>query len=330
MKVKECLNCHQPNPANALVCIHCDTPFTTTGATRTVNIPEGMGTVSRLEHVEHLMRLHPGGLVLLAAHTNQPMVVAPGVTQITIGRHAPPEPAPTINLDPYGAAKLGISRSHARIMRSSTGCTVEDLLSKNGSWLNGARIEPQVAHVLRSGDELRLGHLTLHVYFEMPNPVSRTVFFINTLHDTGTVTRHRLSAHELAVGLAPFLRAMGDGQNLLDTLHGITPSDIGIHKLSTDPQSRTISVSLDGASAIIGLLKTQILPWKKANSTLIEARDDALQQALKALTLNLLRQVRPELDETRQKQVAQQFLPIVQTFIFSSFEMMTEQPVIEA
>jgi DNA-binding winged helix-turn-helix (wHTH) protein len=53
----------------------------------------------------------------------------------------------------------GVSRQHARITAASGEVTVEDLGSKNGTWLNDRRIDS--VSTLRSGDELRLGTVTM-------------------------------------------------------------------------------------------------------------------------------------------------------------------------
>jgi DNA-binding winged helix-turn-helix (wHTH) protein len=50
-----------------------------------------------------------------------------------------------------------VSRHHARLEISATGCEVEDLASKNGTYVNGRRIEGRAP--LADGDELRLGHV---------------------------------------------------------------------------------------------------------------------------------------------------------------------------
>lgn len=328
MKTKLCPNCHKPNVAGALACVYCGA-FFNVGTTRTVSLPEGLVGVSRLEHVEHLMRMHRHSLVMFPAHAEKPIIVDDSQHEIVIGRHAEVGAKPSVDLEDYGAAKLGLSRRHACIRRSTSGCTIEDMESKNGTWLNGARLEPNVAHVLRSGDEVRLGHLIIHVYFEMPGLVSKTVFFINTQHDTGTVNRHRLPAYDLATGLSPFLRAMGDAQSIIDTLQGVTQSDIGVTAISTDKQSRTISVVLDGGSAIIALISGHVMPWKHDNRPLIEAKGDDLRREMYKLAFRMLTQVKPGIDEQDAKQYIQQLLPILQTFVFSIFEMTLEQPILE-
>lgn len=51
-------------------------------------------------------------------------------------------------------ADLGVSGRHARIYRGAEGYVIEDLKSRNGTWVNGARIE---VAPLGDGDLLRLG-----------------------------------------------------------------------------------------------------------------------------------------------------------------------------
>jgi len=60
---------------------------------------------------------------------------------------------------------LGVSGHHARIYRGPDGYTIEDLKSRNGTWLNSVRVyHSQLAH----GDQLRLGatDLKFEVLFE--------------------------------------------------------------------------------------------------------------------------------------------------------------------
>ena len=60
---------------------------------------------------------------------------------------------------------LGVSGHHARVYRGPDGYAIEDLKSRNGTWLNGARVfHSQLAH----GDTLRLGatDMKFEVLFE--------------------------------------------------------------------------------------------------------------------------------------------------------------------
>lgn len=59
----------------------------------------------------------------------------------------------------------GVSRRHARVMVAAGLATLEDLGSKNGTFVNGTRLTA-AAVALRDGDELRIGNvpMTLKIY----------------------------------------------------------------------------------------------------------------------------------------------------------------------
>ena len=67
-----------------------------------------------------------------------------------------------IGRDPGLSVRLdlpSVSRRHARIVVSSTGATVEDLGSKNGTFLRGERVVG--AAELADGDEIAIGSVVL-------------------------------------------------------------------------------------------------------------------------------------------------------------------------
>ncbi len=70
-----------------------------------------------------------------------------------------------VDLSAYRGEELGVSRTHVRLRRAGTTILVEDLGSRNGTFLNGTRLIPYQPRVLRTGDELRLGRLVLTVEF---------------------------------------------------------------------------------------------------------------------------------------------------------------------
>jgi pSer/pThr/pTyr-binding forkhead associated (FHA) protein len=63
---------------------------------------------------------------------------------------------------------LGVSARHARIFRGPEGYVVEDLKSRNGTWLNGTRI---FHSILRNADEIRVGatDIRYEVLFDASN-----------------------------------------------------------------------------------------------------------------------------------------------------------------
>lgn len=105
-------------------------------------------------------------IVLHIRDVDQPLTLVPG-QQMLLGRNDPGSARnPDLDLTHYGALEKGVSRHHAIINRSEDTLTLVDMGSSNGTYLNGQRLIPQQPRVLRDGDEIRLGKLTLHIYFK--------------------------------------------------------------------------------------------------------------------------------------------------------------------
>ena len=66
--------------------------------------------------------------------------------------------------DPTAAVPIdhtSVSRRHAQVSLSGDGATIEDLGSRNGTYLNGQLLEASAA--LKDGDVIRLGPVTIVV-----------------------------------------------------------------------------------------------------------------------------------------------------------------------
>jgi DNA-binding winged helix-turn-helix (wHTH) protein len=71
----------------------------------------------------------------------------------------------------------GVSRQHARILLDGRGATLEDLGSKNGTYLGGRRLSAPTS--LTDGDQIRLGPVV--ITFRIPPPAGST----DTVRDNG-------------------------------------------------------------------------------------------------------------------------------------------------
>ena len=76
---------------------------------------------------------------------------------ITIGRAVPDEEMPTVDLSEDDS----VSRRHAEIRWTDGGYVIADFGSKNGTWVNGQRIDPNQPVRLRDGDRVAVGRLSL-------------------------------------------------------------------------------------------------------------------------------------------------------------------------
>lgn len=85
---------------------------------------------------------------------------------MVIGRRATKDsPLPTVDIDlgPYDAEALGVSRQHLKLMLDGNRIVAMDNGSANGTLLNHNRMEPYESYPIRDGDEITLGLLTLKV-----------------------------------------------------------------------------------------------------------------------------------------------------------------------
>jgi len=71
---------------------------------------------------------------------------------------------PDVDLVELGGEKCGVSRRHARLYQKPDGVYLEDLNSANFTCLNRIRLQPGQIYLLRNGDEIRLGALTLEYH----------------------------------------------------------------------------------------------------------------------------------------------------------------------
>jgi hypothetical protein len=85
-------------------------------------------------------------------------------SSITVGRaDAETQSYPSLDLNPYHAAQLGVSRFHAEIKLISGRFHIKDMGSRNGTRINGNKIQPFTLVPFTKGDEIRLGHFAMIV-----------------------------------------------------------------------------------------------------------------------------------------------------------------------
>jgi hypothetical protein len=87
----------------------------------------------------------------------------PNKNEVLVGREDPVSNAfPDLDLTPHGGEEGGVSRMHAKIIRSGSQFFIEDQNSTNFTFLNRQRLQPKTPTPLKDGDEIRLGRVVLH------------------------------------------------------------------------------------------------------------------------------------------------------------------------
>lgn len=73
---------------------------------------------------------------------------------------------PDVDLTPFNAEALGVSRRHAQLVINTATREIEisDLGSINGTYVNGVRLARSQSHYLNDGDEVRLGYLRIKFF----------------------------------------------------------------------------------------------------------------------------------------------------------------------
>ncbi len=72
---------------------------------------------------------------------------------------------PDVDLNPYGAASRGVSRSHARLHFEDHQLYITDLDSANGTFIGDDRLKPNEPYRLHSGNSVLLGAMAVQITF---------------------------------------------------------------------------------------------------------------------------------------------------------------------
>jgi hypothetical protein len=87
--------------------------------------------------------------------------------EMTIGRgDTVTDYTPEIDLTKHDAYRLGLSRRHAILRRKEDFLELTDLGSRNGTHINGDRLDLNETRPVHDGDEITLGNLTLKLIYQ--------------------------------------------------------------------------------------------------------------------------------------------------------------------
>ncbi len=165
----KCPKCKRENRATAKICIYCGTPLVDVtkdhAATRALDEPEIEEVLPRWGSARPSQRIT---LNIVTGTGDKIMSFETGnLQELVIGRRDPAtNDAPPIDLTEFGGVDKGVSRRHAAIIRKDGSLHIVDYGSYNGTFLNGQRLVEDQPRVLRDGDDLRFGHLTVRISFE--------------------------------------------------------------------------------------------------------------------------------------------------------------------
>jgi pSer/pThr/pTyr-binding forkhead associated (FHA) protein len=154
-----CPNCGKDNIEGTIFCAQCGVALVPVPlATRQLGGGDAQGVINELG----------SDRVLILQVGNEPNPIMVQINkEVVLGRLSDQTEDKTyINLTPYNAEDLGVSRQHCRLLRDNKAVYLMDLNSTNGTRHNGEVLPSSVEKRLRDGDELLLGKLKLYVFFK--------------------------------------------------------------------------------------------------------------------------------------------------------------------
>jgi hypothetical protein len=132
-------------------------------------LPPRMGDTNRVRLIPRLPNPPPWRVILQATGPSKTRIGLDVRQSLVIGRIDPEgERNPDLDLTPHMAREHGVSRQHAVLLPTPEALYLADLESANGTWVNGAYLEPGKRHGLAPGDKVELGLLQLVVRSVVP------------------------------------------------------------------------------------------------------------------------------------------------------------------
>jgi FHA domain len=161
-----CTNCKMPYPPDELYCPFCGGIFV-----RVIRY-DPKALTDRLEGVPVAVEGLQWGSAYFSARAKLLLQFNGGrVIPVTLGPHAvflgrnTRDDKVDIDLTPFNAGELGVSRRHSRLQREQGTLQITDLNSLNGTFVNQQRLAPGVPQLLRDRSVLQVGMLIMRVQF---------------------------------------------------------------------------------------------------------------------------------------------------------------------
>jgi hypothetical protein len=189
-------------------------------------------------------------LALYLMNRDKPIIL-PCENKVMVGRFDSEPSMPAVNLAPFKAQRLGVSRKHAVIRHQGDSYSIVDLDSTNGTWINNQRLQPYESYALNSMDELRLGSLKMLVFFQrkVSNEVGHTQ--ISRLRLASRSGAH-LTVDYMESTIIPYLKAVSALQQIYDELLQQGSSSVEIEAIS---HRLPIMIHMRGARQAVDLIE---------------------------------------------------------------------------
>jgi pSer/pThr/pTyr-binding forkhead associated (FHA) protein len=166
-----CPNCQHKELPGALFCSECGTQLVSLDIlntrsiqrTTTDNLSSSPPDIPDLGKRKTAAKGSEPNITLHIVESGQVLHLADR-KEFTLGRTIEGQPIlPDVDLSPFDAFTLGVSRLHAALRIINGEVVVTDLGSSNGTRVNGQKIVPHVDYPINHGDIIALGKLKVQV-----------------------------------------------------------------------------------------------------------------------------------------------------------------------
>ncbi|MBE2222551.1 MAG: FHA domain-containing protein [Anaerolineae bacterium] len=322
-----CPVCQRKNDIELNRCAYCGSILRTQqsgiGIHTTLNITPTLENLRTDVHCQECLAQITEGAICFIIEKKQTPIIFHNVSETILGRFFDEAADTNFDLDPYGGGAFGVSRRHARIVRVNNKFVFEDLNSTNGSWLNGQRIPTGTTYPLMSGDQIWLGQFKLQVCFHQPEVSPHSIIL---LRDTTKSSAAKLTPDQLITKIAPYLKAISDLQAIAAHCLQQGTKDVAIEKIDASGSDSYIVVHVVNHPEAIQLIRKWITPWRREQAIAEDPLPDATEtkQAIAQLTLKLIADISPGLDNDARFAMIEKALPIVTSLATSSIELSFE------
>ncbi len=165
-----CPNCQHKELPGALFCSECGTQLVSLDILNTKSIQKTPSDTLQAPPVipevptrKNVAKINELSISLHIVESGQVIHLADR-KEFTLGRTIEGQPIlPDVDLSPFDAFTLGVSRLHAALRIVNGEVVVTDLGSSNGTRVNGQKIVPHVDYPLNHGDIIALAKLKIQV-----------------------------------------------------------------------------------------------------------------------------------------------------------------------
>lgn len=195
---------------------------------------------------------------------------------IIIGRKDPTrDEVPDIDLTTLNLNFAGVSRKHCRFIYINSRWSIEDLGSRNGTWLNGKLLVANHPFRLRNNDQIRVGGISLTVELETEEQkldeqtsAHKPVVFSNQLKFTsGAISKDQegLNPSYITETVMPYLTALIDMAKHIDQAKKRPNREISIQSIQFNAPN--VLVAINCKHEIFEFMTSQATTKVKADGT---------------------------------------------------------------